>query len=200
MPQQRAGVKQVCRPTQQEETMKQPRISRRGLVKGSLMAAAAGGTATFFGPWRQNTAYAQTKPIKLGLTCDGSGQFGNSGQDDLRAIRMAIDDVNAKGGVLGRKIEWITADTESSPATGTRVAERFITRDDCAILIGADSGSQCHTQVANKYRIYLNQLLGAGDGELSASSSWGRQRHEFLESSRQECGPLNRQELAAAHE
>ncbi len=123
------------------------------------MAAAAGGTATFFGPWKQNTAYAQAKPIKLGLTCDASGQFGNSGQDDLRAIRMAIDEVNAKGGVLGRKIEWITADTESTPATGTRVAERFITREDCSILIGAlHSGvANAITQVANKYgTIYLN--------------------------------------------
>jgi len=139
--------------------MKQSRISRRALMKGSLLAAAAGGTATFYGPWRHNTAYAQTKPIKLGLTCDGSGQFGNSGQDDLRAIRMVIDDVNAKGGVLGRKIIWVTADTESVPATGTRVAERFITREDCSILIGAlHSGvANAITQVANKYgTIYLN--------------------------------------------
>ena len=40
---------------------------------------------------------------------------------------MAIDEWNAKGGVLGRKIEWMTADTETNPATGTRIAERFIT-------------------------------------------------------------------------
>ena len=139
--------------------MKQPRISRRNLVKGSLLAAAAGGTATFLGPWKYNRAYAQSKPIKLGLTNDASGQFGNSGQDDHRAIRIAIDEVNAKGGVLGRKVEWITADTESQPATGTRIAERFITREDCSILIGAlHSGvANAITQVANKYgTIYLN--------------------------------------------
>jgi branched-chain amino acid transport system substrate-binding protein len=144
--------------------MQQPKISRRGLVKGGLMAAAAGGTTTFFGPWKHNTVYAQAKPIKLGLTCDASGQFGNSGQDDLRAMRMAIDEVNAKGGVLGRKIVWITADTESVPATGTRVAERFITREDCSILIGAlHSGvANAITQVANKYgTIYLNSNSSA---------------------------------------
>jgi branched-chain amino acid transport system substrate-binding protein len=146
-------------PQLEEETMKQPRISRRAVVKGSLMAAAAGGTAAFYGPWHHNTAFAQAKPIKLGLTNDASGQFGNSGQDDHRAIRMAIDEVNAKGGVLGRKVIWVTADTESTPATGTRVAERFITREDCSILIGAlHSGvANAITQVANKYgTIYLN--------------------------------------------
>src|SRR6266705_6736784 len=134
------------------------RITRRRLLQGGAVAAFSG-TAAIYGPWKHNTALAQPKPIKLGLTCDASGQFGNSGQDDLRGMRMAIDEFNAKGGVLGRKITWITADTETTPATGSRVAERFITREDCTILIGAlHSGvANAITQVANKYGvIYLN--------------------------------------------
>lgn len=139
----------------------QQRISRRGVIKGSLMAAAVGGTASFFGPWQHNRVWAQgqKKPIKLGLTCDASAQYGNSGQDDARGIRMAVDEFNARGGVLGRKIEWITADTETNPATATRVAERFITQEECGFLIGAlHSGvANAITQVANKYgTIYLN--------------------------------------------
>ena len=139
-------------------------ISRRRFVQSSAMAAALAGIGGFYGPWKHNRAYAQGKPIKLGLTNDASGQFGNSGRDDHRAIRMAIDEVNAKGGVLGRKVEWITADTESQPAVGTRVAERFITREDCAILIGALSSGVANaiTQVANKYgTIYLNSNSSA---------------------------------------
>ena len=108
--------------------MRKREISRRGVLKGSLMASVLAGTASYFGPWKENRVWAQgaAKPIKLGLTCDASGQYGNSGQDDLRGILMAIDEVNAKGGVLGRKITWITADTETTPTTGSRVAERFI--------------------------------------------------------------------------
>ena len=115
--------------------------TRRGLLKGSVMTAALAGTAAFFGPWQHTRVYAQgqKKPIKLGLTSDASGQYGNSGQDDVRGMRLAIDEFNAKGGVLGRKIEWITADTETTPATGSRVAERFITREECAFLIGKRS-------------------------------------------------------------
>ena len=94
-------------------------LTRRRFIQTSAIGAALAGIASFFGPWKHNRAYAQGKPIKLGLTCDASGQYGNSGQDDLRGIRMAIDEFNAKGGVLGRKIEWITADTETTPATGT---------------------------------------------------------------------------------
>src|SRR5687767_15333933 len=128
-------------------------ITKRRLLQGSAMAAALAGTGSFFGPFQHNRAYAQAKPIKLGLTCDASGQYGASGQDDLRGIRIAIEEFNAKGGVLGRKVEWITADTETNPAAGSRVAERFVTREDCPILIGAlHSGvANAITQVANKY-------------------------------------------------
>ena len=140
--------------------MTKSRITRRGVLKASLMTATLAGTASFFGPWKHNRVWAQgKKPIKLGLTCDASGQYGNSGQDDMRGMRMAIDEFNAKGGVLGRKIEWITADTETNPATGTRVAERFIAQEQCGFLLGAiHSGvANAITQVANKYgTIYMN--------------------------------------------
>jgi branched-chain amino acid transport system substrate-binding protein len=141
--------------------MSKIKITRRRLLKGSAMAAVLAGTGSVFGPWQHTRVYAQgqKKPIKLGLTCDASGQYGNSGQDDVRGIRLAIDEFNAKGGVLGRKIEWITADTETAPATGSRVAERFITREECGFLIGAvHSGvANAITQVAAKYgTIYLN--------------------------------------------
>ncbi|MGE3144032.1 MAG: ABC transporter substrate-binding protein [Pseudorhodoplanes sp.] len=134
-------------------------ITRRRFVRGTTAAAALAGTATFYGPWKHNRAFAQAKPIKLGLTCDASGQYGNSGQDDLRGIKMAVAEFNAKGGVLGRKIEWVTADTETSPATGSRIADRFIAREDCSVLIGAvHSGvANAITQVAAKNGvIYLN--------------------------------------------
>ncbi|CAN5452267.1 hypothetical protein BH10PSE11_BH10PSE11_17910 [soil metagenome] len=135
--------------------------TRRKFLKGTALSAALAGTGTFFGPWQhvRVLAQGQKKPIKLGLTCDASGQYGSSGQDDLRGIRLAIDEFNAKGGVIGRKIEWITADTETTPATGSRIAERFITRDECGFLIGAlHSGvANAITQVAAKTgTIYMN--------------------------------------------
>ena len=88
--------------------MTKRQISRRGVLKGSLMASVIGGTGKFLRALEGKSGSgrrARAKPIKLGLTCDASGQYGNSGQDDLRGIQMAIDEVNAKGGVLGRKID-----------------------------------------------------------------------------------------------
>jgi branched-chain amino acid transport system substrate-binding protein len=131
-------------------------ISRRTLItaSGALIAGAS-----FSGPWRFNRAYAADKPIKIGITSDASGQYANSGASDRRGMLMAIDEFNANGGVLGRKIETIHLDTETTPATGSRVAERMITREECGFLIGAVSSGVANavSQVAQKYGvIYLN--------------------------------------------
>src|SRR5690606_27051559 len=74
-------------------------------------------------------------------------------------MMMAIDEFNAKGGVLGRRIEHVHIDTETTPATGSRVAERMITREGCGFLIGAvHSGvANAISQVAQRHGvIYFN--------------------------------------------
>ncbi|MGI9401851.1 MAG: ABC transporter substrate-binding protein [Rhizobiaceae bacterium] len=139
--------------------MSKSKISRRRLL--TTAAAAAGGSAAFFGPWKHNRVWAagSDKPIKIGITSDASGQYANSGASDRRGMAMAIAEFNDKGGVLGRKIETIHIDTETTPATGSRVAERMITREDAGFLIGAVSSGVANaiSQVAQKYGvIYLN--------------------------------------------
>jgi len=129
-------------------------------LKGAGVATAGAGAA-FFGPWKHNHMYASAadKPIKIGLTSDASGQYANSGASDRRGMMMAIDEVNANGGIFGRKIETVHIDTETTPATGSRVAERLITREGCGYLIGAVSSGVANaiSQVAQKHGVvYLN--------------------------------------------
>jgi branched-chain amino acid transport system substrate-binding protein len=123
---------------------------RAGPLAGVTLAALAA-SAGF--------ASAQSEPIVIGITSDASGQYANSGASDRRGMMMAIEEFNAKGGVLGRPIETIHIDTETTPATGSRVAERMITRDGADFLIGAVSSGVANavSQVAQKYGvIYLN--------------------------------------------
>ena len=125
-----------------------------------LQMLAAG--AAFYGPWKVNRAWAQAgqkKPLTLGLTMDASGQYGASGQMERLGAMLAIREFNEKGGVLGRPIEALHIDTETTPATGSRVAERMITRNEVSFLIGAlHSGvANAISQVAQKYGcVYLN--------------------------------------------
>ncbi len=102
---------------------------------------------------------AEKKPFVIGITSDSSGQYANSGAEDRRGMLMAIEEFNAKGGVLGRPITWVHLDTETSPATGSRVAERLIQRDKVGVLAGAVSSGVANaiSQVAQKYGVvYLN--------------------------------------------
>jgi branched-chain amino acid transport system substrate-binding protein len=136
------------------------KVSRRELLRTTALAGAAGGL-TFTGPWKHNRVYAagDNKPIKIGLTHDASGQFANSGQAEKRGTIMAIEEANADGGVLGRKVEYIWMDTETNPQTGTRVAERMITRENVHFLVGAIQSGTANaiSQVAQKYGcIYFN--------------------------------------------
>ena len=139
--------------------------ARRRILKASAMAAAtagAWGAAPFFGPWKHNHVWSQAgqkKPLVIGLTMDASGQYAASGNEERLGAMMAIKEFNAKGGVLGRQIEALHIDTETTPATGSRVAERMITRNEAAFLIGAvHSGvANAISQVAQKYGcVYLN--------------------------------------------
>ena len=133
-------------------------ISRRGLL---LSTGAAVGVGAFYGPWRHNRVYAAAsdKPLKIGITSDASGQYANSGASDRRGMAMALAEFNDRGGVLGRQVETVHLDTETTPATGSRVAERLIAREECTFLIGAVSSGVANaiSQVAQKYgTVYLN--------------------------------------------
>lgn len=117
------------------------------------------------GPWRHVRA-ASPSPIRIGLICDASGQFARSGQDELRGIRLAIDEANRAGGVLGRPIEYVVADSRTEPAEGERIAERFVSREGCAILVGGvHSGvAEAITRVASRAgTIYFNTNSSAAN-------------------------------------
>ena len=147
------------------DTPEQASITRRKLLKQSALALAGAGlygAAPFYGPWKHNRAWAQAaqkKPLVIGLTMDASGQYAASGGEERLGAMMAIKEFNDRGGVLGRRIEAIHMDTETTPATGSRVAERMITRNEAAFLIGAvHSGvANAISQVAQKYgTVFLN--------------------------------------------
>ncbi len=133
---------------------------RRSLLKASALTVA--GVSPFFGPWAHNRVWAKSanaKPLIVGLTMDASGQYAASGGEERLGAMMAIKEFNDKGGVLGRPIETVHMDTETTPATGSRVAERMITRNEVAFLVGGlHSGvANAISQVAQKYGcIYMN--------------------------------------------
>jgi branched-chain amino acid transport system substrate-binding protein len=79
-------------------------------------------------------AHAQT--IKIGLVTALSGQSARAGEAITRGLQVAIDEINAKGGVLGRKLELVRRDDEATPAKGVIAARELLFKEKVAVLFG----------------------------------------------------------------
>jgi branched-chain amino acid transport system substrate-binding protein len=78
-------------------------------------------------------ALAQTGPIKIGVI----GPFKlTPGRDIQEASTLAVEEINAAGGVLGRKLELVFAETEANPEKGKTAVERLLFVDKVDVIIG----------------------------------------------------------------
>ena len=80
-------------------------------------------------------AFAQ-ETLKVGLVAAMSGQSAKSGEAIVRGLSLAIDEINAKGGVLGKKVELVVRDDESNPAKGVIAARELVQREKVAAFFG----------------------------------------------------------------
>lgn len=94
--------------------------------------------------------------IKIGAVAPLSSPGGVETGEALKAgMEIAIEEINAKGGVLGKKLELILGDTGGLPEKGTAVAERLITKDKVVAITGEahSSVALAEIEVTHKYGI-----------------------------------------------
>jgi len=94
------------------------------------VAGAAALTAAL--PGRR--ALAQAGTVKIGMSMPQTGSLGAGGKAELVAIRMWVDDVNQKGGLLGRKIEFIVYDDQTNPALTPGIYTKLLDVDKVDLL------------------------------------------------------------------
>jgi branched-chain amino acid transport system substrate-binding protein len=103
-----------------------PSISR---LVVTMMIVAAAALAVRAPAMAQDT-------VKLGLVAAMSGQSAKSGEAIVRGLSLAIDEVNAKGGLLGKRVTLLVRDDESNPAKGVIAARELVQRERVAALFG----------------------------------------------------------------
>ena len=108
-------------------------LNRRRLLGGA--AAFAGVSAL---PIR---ALAQGAPIKIGTLTPLTGAGGPYGPVMVKAVKAVVDQVNAAGGVLGRKVELVSEDDQTSPEAGVRAARKLIDVDKVSAILGTWASS-----------------------------------------------------------
>jgi ABC-type branched-subunit amino acid transport system substrate-binding protein len=79
---------------------------------------------------------ASARPIKVGVITDQTGALSFMGIANANVARMVIDDINAKGGLLGRKIELYLEDSETIDSVGEAKAMKLVQQDHVDVIFG----------------------------------------------------------------
>src|SRR5881398_605302 len=81
-------------------------------------------------------AFAQgSGPVKIGMSMPQTGSLGAGGQAALLALRMWVEDVNQKGGLLGRKVDFIVYDDQTNPALTPGIYTKLLDVDKVDLII-----------------------------------------------------------------
>jgi len=111
-------------------------LATTGVTAGAVLA----------GPHFLRRVSAQASgPIKIGFPLPLTGPFGAIAADQKRGAELAVDEINAKGGVMGRKFEVLFRDDELKPATGAQRTKELIEGQGVDFIVG---GLAAHVQMA----------------------------------------------------
>ena len=106
-------------------------VGRRGVLKASLALGAMGAVGPYIIKARGE------EPIKIGLDNPLTGPFAATGKNELLGCQLAVEQINAKGGILGRQVELLVEDSTSGDAgTAVEKARKLIDRDQVTFLLG----------------------------------------------------------------
>ncbi|MDE2573109.1 MAG: ABC transporter substrate-binding protein [bacterium] len=118
--------------------MRDNAIPRKRFVTGAALAAASlsvGFPAII--PSRGEAAGT----LKIGETDELTGTYAALGKSQQRGIQLAMEKWNAKGGVIGRKVELVTEDNQADPGVAVQKARKLVNSDKCVALIGTVSSA-----------------------------------------------------------
>lgn len=105
------------------------------------------------------------EPIKIGVLEDQSGDFSRVGIQKFHAVNLAVDEINAAGGILGRQVEIVAPDTQSDNTKYQEMAKKLILQDKVDVIMGCYSSASREAvrpiiEENNALLFYNNQYEG----------------------------------------
>jgi ABC-type branched-subunit amino acid transport system substrate-binding protein len=141
-----------------ESFMSKLKVSRRGLLKGSAAAGAALATPTIFSSQAWSASYLNEPTganVVFGFNVPQTGAYADEGADELRAYQLAVEHINGEGdggmlntfsskelkgnGVNGKKVTFVTGDTQTKSDAARASAKRMIEKDGAIMITGGSS-------------------------------------------------------------
>ena len=118
------------------------KVTRRRVIGyGAASAGALGASMLVPAPW--HAAFGQATPYKIGTLQPLSGVAAIGGKTALVGVQMAVDRINASGGINGRPVELIVADDESKPDVARRKIEKLVVEDNVDAHLGGFLSNIC---------------------------------------------------------
>jgi branched-chain amino acid transport system substrate-binding protein len=144
-------------------------FDRRTLIK----TGAALGASTLFSPPILTYAQGET-PIKIGMHDPLTGTYAAEGDSEARGAKMALAEVNAKGGILGRKVELVIEDEGANAGIAAQKAHKLIEQDKVSFLMGAVSSATALSvnQVAHEKGVVYMVTGGHTDPVTGTQCHW----------------------------
>src|SRR5579883_3673152 len=105
-------------------------IDRRAVLKGGAAIGALQVASPFIIAARGET------PVRIGMVDPLTGVYAAPAQNEVMGARLAVDEMNAKGGILGRPVELLVEDSANDVGTGVQKARKLIDRDQVNFIIG----------------------------------------------------------------
>jgi branched-chain amino acid transport system substrate-binding protein len=145
------------------------RIGRRTLLKTTLAVGAAQMTGPFI------VKALGEEPVKIGFGNPLTGVYATNGKNEVIGAQLAVEQINAKGGILGRKVEMLVEDSTSGDAgTAVQKARKLIDRDKVNFLLGNVNSAlaQAMSQVAFEKKTLLIVPGGHTDPITGTDCHW----------------------------
>jgi branched-chain amino acid transport system substrate-binding protein len=144
------------------------KVDRRTILKGAAAAGALQLTGPFIIRARGET------PIRIGMVDPLTGVYAAPAQNEVTGAKLAIDHINAKGGILGRPVELLVEDSANDVGTGVQKTRKLIERDQVQFLIGDVNSAVALAiaQVSSEKKVLHVVSGGHTDGITGTDCHW----------------------------
>lgn len=110
--------------------------------------------------------------IKVGIVLPLTGKLARFGEIENKSFLMAVDEINAAGGVNGKKIDLIIEDTAGKPDVGRSAIEKLISRDKVIVVGGGYSSSMTWATIAVAQQRKIPFLVNTGSADRITEQGW----------------------------
>src|SRR5438270_560466 len=146
---------------------------RRFRLKHVVVALALCLCVALFLGWTAVPA-PDTSPIKVGVITSLTGSQAAFGQAHKNGYTIALEEINSKGGIKGRKIELIYYDDQSKPDQAVQGVSKLVDQDHVVIILGAYSSENTRAIVPSvtQKQIPLIMPTATADNVMETGSKW----------------------------